>query len=102
MELYARFLMTLTIGLAGVGVLMTTLFETILRDWDPARDLRAWWRLVTSSRSHAASIRAEDILQQLQAQRAGAYLTPANTLDRRREALRAVGEVEARLAAPRA
>jgi hypothetical protein len=102
MELYGRFLITLTIGLAGFGVVMTTLFETLLRDWDPSRALRVWWRTLTHSRSHASSIRAEDILEQLQTQRRDAYVSRVNTIDRRREALRGVSEAEARLAAPRA
>jgi hypothetical protein len=102
MELYVRFMFTLTIGLVGCGILMTTLFETLLYEWDPARDFRRWWRVLTASRSNAAAIRAEDILEQLQARRTGAAFTSPRWIDRRREALRGVSEVEQRLAAPRA
>ena len=102
MQLYVRFMFTLTIGLAGAVVFLTTLFETLLREWDPARDLRRWWRALTASRSQAAAIRAEDILDQLQSRRDGApNISSARTLERRREALRAVSEAESRLAAPR-
>jgi len=102
MQLYVRFMFTLTIGLVGFGMVMTTLFETLLRDWDPARDIRRWWRRLSATRSHAAAIRAEDILQQLQAARTGAIVSSQRSIDRRRDALRSVSEAEQRLAAPRA
>ena len=72
MEMYVQFLFTLSIGLIGLGVTMTTLFDTVLRDWDPSQDLRRWWRGVGHPR-HAAAIRAEDILQQLEAQHGMAF-----------------------------
>jgi hypothetical protein len=103
MELYVRFMFTLAIGLIGVGVLLTTVFETLLHDWDPARDIRRWWRTLNASRSHASEIRAEDILEQLQARRTGAAVSSSSrVIDRRREALRSVSEAERRLAVPRA
>ncbi len=96
MALYVRFMLTLTVGLAGLGVVLTTVFETLLRDWDPSRDLRRWWRSLSATRSLAAEIRAEDILHQLRTQRAA----PASgALERRREVLREVSAVESRLAA---
>jgi hypothetical protein len=98
MELYVRFMGTLTIGLIGFGFLMTTLFETLLLEWDPAHDIRRWWRRMSASRSHASAISAEDILLQLQTQRAGIGAAPRySTIDRRRDALRAVSDAEQRL-----
>ncbi|NNN04899.1 MAG: hypothetical protein HKL90_03265 [Elusimicrobia bacterium] len=96
MALYVRFMLTLAVGLAGLGMVLTTIFETLLRDWDPSRDIRRWWRSFSSTRSLAAEIRAEDILQQLRTQRA---VPATGSLERRREVLRAVSDVESRLAA---
>lgn len=76
LELYIRFMITLAVGICGCGVAMTTLFETILRDWDPAQDLRRWWRVRMRSRSDAADIQAEDLLGQLHSRRVGVVVTP--------------------------
>lgn len=95
-DLYFKFVISLAAGLVGVGLLLTTLFETLLRDWDPARDLRRWWRLQTATRSQAAAIRAEDILRQIDR---GAAIPGQDFAERRRELLREVRAVDDRLAA---
>src|SRR5512140_1238467 len=101
MQLYIRFVFTLSIGLAGLGMVLTVLFETVLRDWDVPRELRRWWRRFGHVRSHAGAVRAEDILLALEKSRAEHRYErrqPAASIDRRREALREVREAEERLA----
>lgn len=86
MELYARFMFTLAFGLAGVGVVMTSVFETLLSDWDPVVAARRWWRRHAHLRMSGRGVRAEDILQELEG--------------RRRQDLRDLREAEQRLADP--
>ena len=105
MQLYVKFIFTLSLGLLGLGMVLTTLLETVLRDWDAPRELRRWWRHVTHARAHASSVRAEDILLELEhAQKEHRYerRLPAGSIDRRREEMRAIREAEERLASPSA
>ncbi len=103
MELYLQFMFTLTVGLAGVGLVLMTLRETLLSDWDPVADLQRWWRFHHYGRPNAGSVRAEDILSELEARRGGRYApaTPSRALDRRREVLRDMREADLRAASPR-
>lgn len=100
MELYVKFMFTLTIGLVGLSLVLMTVLETLLADWDPVVDLRRWWRQY-AHRSGVESVRAEDILSELEGRgRAGTPRLPERTIDRRRAVLRQADEVERRLAAP--
>jgi hypothetical protein len=103
MEMYMRFMLTLTIGLAGVGVVLVTLFETLLRDWDPVVDFRRWWREV-AHRHPGSQVRAEDILSDLEGRRKGRYVyatrPPERAIDRRREVLRDMRAADQRVASP--
>jgi hypothetical protein len=101
MELYVKFMFTLTVGLVGVGLVMKTIFETILYDWDPAVDLRRWWKQHAHRSSAIEHVRAEDILQEIEGHRRGA-LQPSRPIDRRRETLRNVDEAETRVSSPAA
>jgi hypothetical protein len=103
MELYVKFMFTLTVGLAGVGMVIMTLLETLFSEWDPVHDFRHWWRHHHYGRSNAGSVRAEDILSELEARREGRYIaaTPSRTLDRRREVMRDMREAELRASSPR-
>ena len=67
MELYVKFMLTLAIGLAGVSLVLLTLFESVLRDWDPLLDIGRWWREL--ARPRPAPLRAEDILSELEGRR---------------------------------
>ncbi len=100
-ELYVKFLFTLTVGLTGLSLVLITLLETLLAHWDPLIDMRAWWRQALHHRSGVDNVRAEDILLGLESRRQGAtaraYERP---LDLRREVLRDVNEAERRLASP--
>lgn len=102
MELYVKFMFTLTIGVAGLGVVLKTVIDTLFADWDPVADFRRWWRHYSHSRS-VASIHAEDILSELEGRRHGRYAPrPIAAIDRRREILREVREADERVAAPEA
>lgn len=105
MQLYVKFVFTLSLGLVGLGLFMTTLLEVVLREWDAPREIRRWWRHLTHARAHASSVRAEDILLELEhAQKEHRYerRLPAGSIDQRREDMRAIREAEERLAAPTA
>ncbi|MDE2510037.1 MAG: hypothetical protein KGL74_02845 [Elusimicrobia bacterium] len=98
MELYVKFMFTLTLGLAGVGLVLKTILETILSDWDPVVDARRWWKSYSHRSSAVEHVRAEDILQEIEGRRAGgAPRPPLQPLELRRESLRDVEEAEQRL-----
>ncbi|MFI5362501.1 MAG: hypothetical protein ACHQ49_11070 [Elusimicrobiota bacterium] len=69
MELYSRFMFTLAVGLAGVGIVLVTLLETLFHEWNPVVDFRRWWRDVSHRHHGAGSVRAEDILSELEGRR---------------------------------
>jgi len=102
MELYAKFMLTLTIGLMGVGLVLVTVFETLLRDWDPVVEAKRWWRLY--HRHHTASVSAEDILSELEGRRQNRYQyatrPPARAIDRRREDLLDMRAADKRVSSP--
>ena len=98
-----RFMLTLTIGLVGVGLVLMTLLETLLHDWDPVVDCRRWWYEV-SHRHPGSQVRAEDILSELEGRRNNRYVyatrPPARSIDRRREVLRDMRAADQRVASP--
>jgi hypothetical protein len=104
MQLYVKFMFTLGFGLVGLGIVMTTTFETLFREWDAPRELARWWKTISHGRPHVADVSADDILLELERARVneGRYQrrAPAKSIDRRREALRDVREAEQRLSAP--
>ena len=79
----------------GVGMVLVTLFETLLREWDPVREFRMWWREHSHSHPH---VRAEDIMSDIEARRTGRSATfgASRPMDRRREVLRTMHEAEQR------
>ena len=100
MELYVKFMFTLALGLVGVGMVLTTLFETVLADWDVVRDIRSGWHSLFRAPAYADSVRAEDILLEIENNYSQRRI-PARQIDRRREELRDVREAESRLTTPR-
>jgi hypothetical protein len=102
MELYVKFMFTLTVGLVGVSLVMMTLIEALFSEWDPVVAVHRWWRHYHHGRSHAGSVRAEDILSELEARRQGRSVPPppARSLDRRREVLREMREADLRVSSP--
>lgn len=100
--MYVKFMFTLTVGLVGVGMVLVTLLETVLKEWDAVSEIQKGWHSLFHARPYADSVRAEDILMELQ-QNHNDYSKrriPERSIDRRREALREVREVEDRLSHP--
>jgi hypothetical protein len=98
-EMYVKFMFTLAIGLVGVGMVLKTLLETILKDWDVVWAIRHAWSSMFHARPYADSVRAEDILMEIERDYLKRRL-PALSIDRRREDLRGIREVEDRLSSP--
>ena len=100
-----RFMLTLTIGLVGVGLVLMTLLETLLREWDPVVDIRRWWHEMAQSRTGSDSVRAEDILSELEGRRQNRYVyaarPPSRSIDRRREVLREMKAGDQRASSPK-
>jgi hypothetical protein len=101
MEMYIKFMFTLTVGLVGVGMVLKTLLETILHEWDAVAEMKAGWHSMFHARPYAESVRAEDILMEIERDHMKRRV-PTHELDRRRQALRDVREAEDRLSAPAA
>ena len=101
MQLYVKFMFALAIGLAGLSVMMKTVLETVLSEWDPVRHAAVWWRRLSHSRPNADSVRAEDILSELEGRRHGRYAPrPSRPIDQRRQVLRDMREADERLSSP--
>ena len=97
--MYVKFMFTLAVGLVGVGMVLKTLLETILHEWDAVREIRHAWNALFRARAYADSVRAEDILMEIERDHVKRRM-PERSIDRRREALRDVQEAEVRLASP--
>ena len=97
--MYVKFMFTLTVGLVGVGMVLKTLLETILHEWDAVGEIQAGWHSMFHARPYADSVRAEDILMELERDHVKRRM-PERSIDRRREALRDIREVEDRLSSP--
>ncbi len=94
--MYVKFMFSLTVGLVGVGMVLKTLLETILHDWDAVREIQNGWHALFRARPYAESVRAEDILMEIERDHAKRRM-PERSIDRRREALRDIREAEDRL-----
>ena len=99
--MYIKFMFTLTVGLVGCAMVMKTLLETLLHEWDVVADARRGWNAMFNARPHS-EVRAEDILMELEQRDHMKRRLPERSIDRRREALREVREAEHRLAVPQA
>lgn len=99
--MYVKFMFTLTVGLVGVGMVLKTLLETLLHEWDAVAEIRAGWHSLFHSRPYAESVRAEDILMEIERDHMKRRV-PTHELDRRRQALRDIREAEDRLSSPAA
>lgn len=40
--MYLRFITCLTVGLFGVSLVLMTVYDTLLQDWDVVKDFRLW------------------------------------------------------------
>lgn len=97
--MYVKFMFTLAVGLVGVGMVLKTLLETILHEWDAVYAVRNGWHSLFRARPYAESVRAEDILMEIERDHVKRRL-PERSIDRRREALRDIREAEDRLSSP--
>ncbi len=99
-----RFVLTLTIGLVGVGLVLMTLLETVLSAWDPVVDAGRWWRELAHRRAGAYSVRAEDILSELEGRHQNRFVyatrPPARAIDLRGEILRDIRAAGKRAPSP--
>lgn len=97
MVLYVRFVISLAIGLLGLGLVLKIVMDQLLTDWDAAAAIREWWR----GRAAAKDIRAErteDVL--LEIEKAKTTGVSMRLIDRRREQLNELASVEKRLQMP--
>ncbi len=97
--MYIKFMFTLTVGLVGVGMVLKTLLDTILHEWDAVREIKNGWQSLFNPRPYADSVHAEDILMEIEHNYNKRRL-PERAIDRRREVLRDIREAEDRLSLP--
>ena len=96
MELYARFILWLAVGLAGLGLVLKIVLDEFFGDWNAALELHGWARSSLTSWMHRHEGRTEDWLLDLEK----AKTSTANSMrliDQRREQLRELASVEQRL-----
>lgn len=99
MELYIKFMGTLALGILGVGLVLKILLETLFNEWDAINDLHDRFQAWISGKHQVELLRPEDIL--LEAEKRGEPRNSSRLVDIRREQLRQLDEVDARLAKAR-
>lgn len=99
MELYVKFMGSLAFGIAGVGLVLKVLLETLFNDWDAFTDLADRAQVYLKGKHQVELLRPEDILLE-QEKRTGSQ-RKVSVLDARREQLRQLEEIETRLAKAR-
>jgi hypothetical protein len=99
MELYVKFMGTLAFGVVGVGLVLKVLLETLFNDWDALNDIYERFQAWISGKHQVQLLRPEDIL--LEAEKRGQHQGSTRLVDIRREQLRQLDEVDARLAKAR-
>lgn len=97
MEHYIKFMITLAAGLAGLGMVMVIVMDTLLLDYDAPAAFGAWMRELMSGK-RLPGYRAEDIM--MEAEKARDNGDNVRLIDQRREALRELASVERRLQGP--
>jgi hypothetical protein len=97
MEHYIKFMITLSAGLAGLGMVLVIVMDTLLLDYDAPAALGAWMREALSGKG-LSSHRAEDVLMAMEKSKENA--PSLRLIDQRREALRELDSVERRLQGP--
>ncbi|MEK7857941.1 MAG: hypothetical protein AAB320_02260 [Elusimicrobiota bacterium] len=95
MELYVRFMATLAGGLIGVGLVLKILLEGLFNEWDAFNDVASKMEMALSGKHHVGLIRPEDIL--LEAEKRNTPNVNSRLIDRRREQLKELDDVENRL-----
>lgn len=97
--MYMRFLLTLSFGLVGMGLVMKILLENLFHDWDAGAAFSKFLdKLVNGKPMATQSLRAEDLL--MEAEKNKDFVGSSRLIDKRREQLNEINEVETRLNAP--
>jgi hypothetical protein len=97
MELYVSFISTLAFGLIGLGAVLKVLLETVFEEWDAFGDIAEHVMLTCSGKARQVeSLRAEDILLELEKQNAPDSNT--SLVDFRRRQMWELDAIESRLA----
>lgn len=101
MHYYMRFIMTLSFGIAGLSLFMKVLLENVFHDWDAVSAFSGFvGGIVNGKPMEAQSLRAEDILMEAEKNRSGVGVGSSRLIDKRREQLNEINEVETRLNKP--
>lgn len=58
--LYLRFAFCLAVGLFGLALVLSTLFDVLFTDWDAITDLQRWLRSLTHKRTRFVLIEGSD------------------------------------------
>ncbi len=97
MELYLKFITTLTFGLLGIGLVLKVLLDGLFHDWDVGADFRAFTKRISRSKSQIFQ-KTEDVLIDLERDKPRELTT--RLVDQRRQELRELAQVEGRLHDP--
>lgn len=99
MLMYVRFVTCLAAGLAGIGLVMKVVIETLFHDWDVVADLGALFRYYFEEGHTVRHERAEDKLLADERVRAEGGAEPSK-LELKRQQLKELASVENRLKRP--
>ncbi|MBI5631017.1 MAG: hypothetical protein HY921_09050 [Elusimicrobia bacterium] len=95
MEYYLRFVITLSIGLVGLGLVLKVLLDELFSDWDLFGELGDWLRGTYQGRGLAHVERTEDVMLEIEKSK----VIPLSTrmIEKRREQLEEIAAVERNL-----
>lgn len=98
MTMYLKFVGTMAVGMLGIGLFMKILLDKLFVDWDAFDDMETYVKdAYRGRRMHHVHL-TEDILMEKEKARPTELST--RLIDKRREALREIDEVEHRLHGP--
>ncbi|WP_410959510.1 hypothetical protein, partial [Salmonella sp. SAL4432] len=85
MALYIRFMFCLAVGLAGLGIVLKTVIETLFHDWDLVAEVGEAWRQWMRGDHAAGKGRVEDILLDQETNKSENDAPSLRMLDERRK-----------------
>lgn len=98
MALYVRFVVSLAFGLVGLATVLKILMDRLFHDWDAAAEIKNYIKSLFAERKLVEHYRAEDAL--LEAEKKQGRELSTRLIDKRREQLKELDEVEYRLLHP--
>lgn len=98
MALYIRFMASLAFGLVGLGLVLKVLLDQLFNDWDAAAAAKKFFRGVFSGEHPIVRARAEDVLMEAENERPRELST--RHIEKRREEIQQLNDVEQRLSIP--